>query len=194
MQDWPMPAPPSCFAALPVPPTPAIDALQAALPPELRPIHPADLHVTVAYFGRVDPALQPRLRDALARLVFEGTHAALGGLLVLPSRERSTSITLGLAPGPGREAVVALMNEHRDRLRALADLPAEGWPPLPHVTIARPRGKHLPRRGPIQPAARAAILAWVDATPTPAASLPLGRVVLMRSRPPGGPGPHYEVV
>ena len=189
-----MPAPPSCFAALPLPRTPAVDALQAALAPELRPIHPADLHVTVAYFGRIDPSLQPALLEAIARLAFHGATVQLEALLVLPNRERATSITLALAPGLGRDAVVALMAEHRDPLRAIADLPPVLWPPLPHVTVARPRSKHLPRGRPLEPRARTAILEWSDVQPPLGVSVPLGRVVLMRSRPPGGPGPHYEIV
>ncbi len=180
-------APPSCFAALPLPPVPAIAELHSSLPPELRPIHPEDLHLTVAYFGRVDPALHPSLLEAIGALPFAGADVVLSELLVLPNRQRASAVTLELGPGPGRDAVVSLMATHRDPLRALAGLPGEGRPPLPHVTFARPRGKPSPGK-------RDATLAWADAQPALGVPVMLGRPVLMRSRPPGGPGPHYEKV
>ncbi len=183
-----MGAPPSCFAALTVPPTPAVEALVAALPPELRRIHVEDTHLTVAYFGRVDPALHPVLLSALGEIDFGGATVELGALLPLPSREWPTAITLALAPGPGRDAVVDLMATHRPPLLELAERPPETRPPLPHVTFARPRGRRM------APPKRDAILAWTDAQSTVGCEIRLGRVVLMRSRPHRPEGPHYEVL
>jgi 2'-5' RNA ligase len=181
-------APPSCFAALPVPPTPAIAAVQAALPPPLRRVHPQDLHVTVAYFGRVDPALHPALLEAIAAASFAGAPAVLDRVIALPDRARASSLVWTLAPGPGRDAVVALMAAWRDPLRAVAALPPEGRDPLPHVTFARPRGRRRP------PPELDSILRWADAQPPLGVSVALPPPVLMRSLPPNGPGPHYEVV
>ena len=183
-----MPAPPSCFAALPLVDVARLEALQADLPPPLRPIHPQDLHLTVAFFGRIDPGLQPTLQRAVAALDFEGADVALGAAVVLPDRQRATAFALGLVDGPGRGAVMSLMREHRDRLRALAGLPAQDREPLPHITFARPRGRRRTNE------VRDRLLAWADALTLDGAPIRLLAPVLMRSRPPGGPGPHYEVV
>lgn len=183
-----MTAPPSCFAALTVPRSPAIEGLIGALPPELRRIHAQDMHLTIAYFGRIDPSLHPVLLDALAALEFAGASVDLGGLLALPSRERPTALTLELGPGPGQDAVVELMLRARLPLLALAGRPPEDRPPLPHVTFARPKGRRM------TPEKRAAILSWTDAQPPPGGRVQLGRPVLMRSRPPRAEGPHYEVL
>ncbi len=183
-----MTAPPSCFAALALPSVPAIEELQGRLPPELRRIHPADMHLTVAYFGRIDPALHEPLLDALGTCSFGGVEVVFDTLLPLPAREHPTALTLTLADGPSREAVVVLMTEQRPRLADVAGVPPEVRGLLPHVTFARPRGRRM------DDAKRAAILAWSDAQPALGARVTLGRPILMRSRPPGGPGPHYEVV
>ena len=182
-----MGAPASCFVALPPADLAAIEGLQGRLPDELRRIHPGDVHLTVSYLGRIDPALHGLFVRKVAKLEFTGARVVLGGLLVLPSRERAAAVTVTLQAGPGKDAVVALMDEQRDRLRALAGLQGEGRPPLPHVTVARPRGKMTDKK-------RDAVLAWSDAQPALDIEVELGRAVLMRSLPPGGPGPHYEVV
>ena len=179
---------PSCFAALPVPPLPELTALHAALPPELRRIHPEDQHLTIAYFGRIDPALHAPLLDALAGAQFEGARVVLDAVLPLPSREHPSALTLTLEPGDGTDAIVALMNDQRAPLAAIAGTPVETRPPLPHVTFARPRGRRM------TDARRDAVLAWADAQPALGCAVELGGLVLMRSRPPGGPGPHYEIV
>lgn len=183
-----MPAPPSCFAALTVPLVPEVEALQAALPPELRPIHPADLHLTVAYFGRIDPAHHPVLLAALAAIPFAGLPVVLGSLMPLPSRGHPTAATLALDPGPGRDAVVDLMARQRPALLDLVGLPPEDRPPLPHLTFARPRGRRM------TPDKRDAVLAWCDAQPPLSRSIDLGGLALMRSRPPRAEGPYYEIV
>jgi 2'-5' RNA ligase len=183
-----MPAPPSCFAAIPITVPSAVLALQDALPPELRRIHPEDMHLTVAYFGRIDPALHPVVLEALAAIRFDSTPVVLGTLLSLPSREYPSAITLTLEKSAGHDQVVSLMTEHRPALLELTGRPPEDREPLPHITFARPRGRQMSTDK------RAAILAWVDAQPALSCPLQLDGLVLMRSRPPRDEGPHYEKI
>ena len=183
-----VPAPPSCFVAIPLPPTPAVEALHGALPPEMRRVHPADIHLTTAYFGRIDPALHEPLLAATAVIPWEGADVVLGGALPLPSRESPTAMTLDLAPGPGHDAVVALMAKWRPRLAALAGVEGETRGPLPHLTFARPRGRRM------TPDKRDAILAWADSMEPLNEPVRLGRLALFRSRPHDTVGPRYEVL
>lgn len=183
-----MPAPPSCFAAIPVPSSPQILALHAALPPELRRIHPEDLHLTVAYFGRVDPALHPVILETLAAIPFDGATVVLDTMRALPSRDYPSAIALTLARDAGFDTIVSLMATHRPVLLELASRPPEDRAPLPHVTFARPRGRAMSTDK------REAILAWTYAQPSLGCSARLSEIVLMRSRPPREHGPHYELV
>lgn len=183
-----MGAPPVCFAAVPLSPTVAVRQLQARLPEALRPIHRGDLHLTIAYFGRIPIDLHTPLVEAIGAVDFGGVDVVLEAVLPLPARDRPSALTLTLADGPARDAVVALMKQLRPRLAAIAGVPSETRGPLPHVTFARPRGRHLTQ------AKAEAILEWADSVEPIRASVTLGSVVLMRSHPPGGRGPHYEVV
>ena len=183
-----MPAPPSCFAAIPVIAPATVLALQEALPPELRRIHPEDMHLTVAYFGRIDPALHPVVLEALAAIPFYSTPVVLDTLLALPSRDYPSAITLTLEKDAGYERIVSLMTEHRGALLELTGRPPELREPLPHITFARPRGRQMPDEK------RDAILACADAQPALGCPLQLDGLVLMRSRPPGGAGPPYEKI
>ncbi len=183
-----LPAPPSCFAALPLLSLTAVEALHTSLPPELRRIHPADVHLTVAYFGRIDPALHGALVQTIGDVDFDGADVVLDEVLALPSRGRATALCLTLASDAGRDAVVHLMTRQRPLLAAVAGIDAETRTPLPHVTFARPRGRKLP------PQKRAAILAWSDSVAPIGQPVRLGPMVLMRSLPPQSPGPHYEIV
>jgi len=183
-----VPAPPSCFAAIVLPPTPPVAALQDRLPPELRPIHPEDMHLTVAYFGRIDPARHAPLLAALAEVDFDGADAVLGSVLPLPSREHPTAITLTLEPGDDRATLVRMMAEQRRCLAEIAGTEPETRTPLPHVTFARPRGRRM------TPDKATAILGWADAVAPLACAVRLGALVLMRSRPPRESGPYYEIV
>lgn len=181
-----MSAPPSCFAALRLGDPAPLERLHARLPPELRRIHPLDLHLTVAYFGRVDPGLHDVLKAAIDAVPWAPRVVELGELVVLPSRERCSAMAGTL--GHGRSELEEFLAEHRDRLRGLAGLPPEGREPLPHVTFARPRGNKM------NEAKRAAILGWIDGEAAVGERIELTGFVLMRSLPPGGPGPFYEVV
>ena len=181
-----MPAPPSCFVALPLRPCPPLLDLQDRLPDVLRPIHPEDLHVTVAYFGRIPRARHEGILALVASMPREPFEVTLDGLLALPARRRPTATTLRL--GEGHDAVAALMSAWRPRLVAAAGVEAETRGPLPHVTFARPRGRRMTEEK------RAAVLAWIDATPELGAHATLGAPALFRSRPPREGGPHYEIV
>ena len=183
-----MPAPPSCFAAIPVVATEPLLALQEELPDVLRPLHPEDLHLTVGYFGRIDPALHAEILVALATIAFESVSTRLHALLPLPHRGHPSALTLTLGPGAGRDSIVSLIAEHRPELLELAGRPPDPREPLPHVTFARPRGRKMTDEK------RAAILAWSDARGPLGCPVQLSEIVLMRSRPPGGTGPYYELV
>lgn len=171
-----------------MPSAPELLALHERLPPELRRIHPEDLHLTIAYFGRIDPALHAPLLEELGAIAWSGVDVTLDAFLPLPKREHPSALTLTLVRDSGYAAVHALMAEHRPRLLDFAGRPPENRDPLPHVTFARPKGRRM------TPEKREAILAWSDAQPALGCRIALGGLVLMRSRPPGGPGPHYEII
>jgi 2'-5' RNA ligase len=108
---------PSSFVALVAPDGPWRTSLLEGLPPRVRPLHPADVHVTLAFLGGVTPEAARAAFDAVAPLPLTGMNVSLGAVVPLGPDSRWTALS-------------ALIDDTR--------------PPLPHVTIARLHAKATP--------------------------------------------------
>jgi RNA 2',3'-cyclic 3'-phosphodiesterase len=95
----------------------------------------ANLHLTLAFLGWVEPGrveeITERLAGAAADLVpFE---VRVGGAGRFPERGKARVLWVGLDDAEGRLTVLA------DRLRRTLDVAPEGRPFRPHVTVGRAR-------------------------------------------------------
>ena len=125
------------FVALPATVDPGmLEAVFAGAPPFLRRFHPADLHVTLAFFGRLTPERVAAVRDRLATLVVEAVEAGGAALVLLPGPRRPTAVALAF--GAGADVLAAVIARQRPGLLAAAGCPLDERAPLPHLTIARP--------------------------------------------------------
>lgn len=121
------------FIALPVEPWPTLyTLLQRDLPPALRPQHPADLHVTLAFLGDCDA----EALDAVWDTVRERSPPPLQARLEPPapfggSRPRAWGYPLGDV-----EPLVAWLEAMRPLLLQRIGSTADSRPIRPHLTIA----------------------------------------------------------
>lgn len=144
-----------------------LTTLQASAPPGLRWFKPADLHLTLAFFGPVGEAAARR--GFAAGGWHHGAVVRLGGLGAFGPRRHFSAI--GVEPGEGRETLVDLIAAGRDGALRGAGARPDTRPPRPHLTIARPTRDATASQ-------RAAVLDWLHGTPPPAESLTLDRVAL----------------
>jgi 2'-5' RNA ligase len=125
------------FIGLPVPPGRWFERLVASAPADLRRFHPDELHATVAFLGRSG--------EARARAAWETLPAALGGPFVVtldrlePLGPRTRPSALSLTFAAGRDEVAAWIGAHRGPMWDAAGARPDERPPLPHVTVLRPR-------------------------------------------------------
>lgn len=131
------------FAALPVTIDPAaLASLFTHAPPFLRRFHHADVHLTLAFFGRLPAERVAAVAQLLATIAIPAIEAAATGLALLPSSRRPSALSLTL--GRGRSAATAAIRDHRDELLRIASRPADDRPPFPHITVARPPRRAAP--------------------------------------------------
>lgn len=119
------------FLALPCPPA-AADALAAwcaANCPGGRPVHPADLHITLAFLGNLPADRVSPVSRLLADLPLPEFRLELGA----PERWKDLLVLL---PERVPEVLPAFQEALRERLDA-AGLPVERRPYRPHLTLAR---------------------------------------------------------
>jgi 2'-5' RNA ligase len=145
-----------------------------ALPPQFRLFHPADVHLTLAFFGGSGEAAARRALALFDERVKEKPLACVDVSLaeVVPmggSRRSYTALSALLAAG--RAELCAIIGEQRDALLEAATGRREARPPKPHVSIARPRGRATD-------AQRAAGLAWAEALDLRGVHARLDRVAL----------------
>ncbi len=105
-------------------------------PPELRFFQPDDIHMTIAFLGRMSLACKPDVIDVLTSLRAESFHVSLGRLRALPSEQHITALAFELERGA--ETARRLIADWRPSLYRAANARADSRPPLPHITIARP--------------------------------------------------------
>ncbi len=172
------------FVGLPVAADGWLEPLMAAAPASLRRVHPADLHVTVAFFGEAGE------EAALAAWhVAEGFEHApvtvrLSGLAPMGNPRRPTALSVLFSDGAdaASQLIVALQ---RPMERAATGREEPPRPPKPHITVARPARN-------ASASARRQAFAWAENVP------PIERVMTLRElalytalveRGPHGPGP-----
>lgn len=132
---------------------------QLSPPPQVRLFSSDDLHITLAFLGKVS---EQRARDSFANvtaLQLAPLTTSLGEVAALGSRRRPSAFSA--LPCEHREEIERAMSALRDVLCDVAGVARETRPALAHVTFARPA-----RRATAQEVAHA--VAW-------ARSLDLGR-------------------
>jgi 2'-5' RNA ligase len=137
----------------------------------IRWVRPVDLHLTLAFLGQVDPARLERIQRSLAMLDAALLHLELSGVAAFPgilhARLQPSASLLAFA-----ERVTASMES--------CGFPRESRPFVPHVTLARTKGRiSLPPAPGGDPAFRQAFAA--------------NEFLLYQSLT-GPTGSHYEVV
>ena len=146
------------FAALPVHGgRPLLEAVRDGAPQGLRWFHPDDLHLTLAFFGRIIPDRIPALHEVLGQIPFGECAVTLGELQPLPHRRRFSVLAFELRHG--RDDLAELIASWRGSLCAAAGVDPDPRPPRPHLSIAR-----LHRRRAHPPG----ILRWLDQLILPA--------------------------
>jgi 2'-5' RNA ligase len=175
---------PSSFVALVVSDGPWRAALLEDLPPRVRALHPADVHVTLAFLGGVTPERARAAFDAAAAVPLRALDARLGPVVPLGPEGRWTALSALLVDAP---PLVAAMKAVRTVAAVAAAVAEETREPLPHVTIARLHAK-------ASPAERAAAVRWAEER-RPTGALHLDRLALYTGRRHKDPGaPAYDVV
>jgi 2'-5' RNA ligase len=127
---------PRLFIAIPVPPLKRLIAINAALQrfrPQVRPVHPDLLHVTLRFLGETPVSDVPRIAEAIGELGrFPALELRVAGLGRFPR-------------------VIYARIEPLGPVKAMADaldakLPGRDKPLRPHLTLARLRGRVRPER------------------------------------------------
>ncbi len=165
---------PNWFIALVVPPEAGWHHAGDDLPPGLRRFDPADLHLTLAFLGPCPEPVAWSAWDACMPLhhdpitVTAGTWRAMGPA-ACPS---AYALTLR----QGQASISRLIEACVIRLREVDALPAaaagsRSGPPLPHITLARPRGREAAQ-------ARVAMEVWMGGAPSPTEPLCLHNLAL----------------
>ena len=145
-----------------------IAGLEADAPGGLHFLAPSDLHVTLAFLGRYDPALLEKISALIASLPLTGLDATVNQFIALPQPRRFSALAFVL--GTGRVEAEKQIAKCRDRICREAGARIETWAELSHVTVARPDRR-------IGEADRDACLDWM-------AQLPAQTGVRLRLEPP----------
>jgi 2'-5' RNA ligase len=149
---------PNWFLALPLPPKARWQEAAISAPVGLRRFVAEDLHCTVAFLGPCDETRALAAWQALSGLqvspisIRAGSWRALG-----PARQPSA---YGLTFAEGHAPLCALLQRWEPVAREAAGLRPSARPPLPHVTLLRPK-----RRGAAQ--ALEPMRDWMAQAPLP---------------------------
>jgi RNA 2',3'-cyclic 3'-phosphodiesterase len=128
-------------------------------PAEVRLFGPADLHITLAFLGRVGELRARAAFAQVAALVLPARETELGEVVALGARRRPSAFAA--LPSRGRREIEAAMTAVRDPVCDAAEVARETRPALAHVTFARPTRRATPTQ--------------VQAAATWATALDLGR-------------------
>jgi 2'-5' RNA ligase len=114
-----------------------IAALEAEAPGGLNFLAPADLHVTLAFLGRYEPALLKKISALIESLPLTAIDkVSINQFIALPQPRRFSSLAFVL--GTGRLEAEKQITKWRDRICRESGARIETWAALSHVTIARP--------------------------------------------------------
>lgn len=137
MLKYPSSMTPNWFVAWPVRGAEAwLASLEASAPGGLHFLAPADLHVTLAFLGRYEPASQAKISRLLAGLPLTAVEAEPREFVALPQPRRFSALAFTL--GVGRAEIEKQIAKWRDRICREAGARIETRSPLPHFTVARP--------------------------------------------------------
>jgi 2'-5' RNA ligase len=100
---------------------------------------PDDLHITLAFLGRVGEAKARAAFEHVASLSLAPLETELGAVLALGAKRRPSAFSA--LPQHGRASIEASMTALRDVLCDAAGAAPETRPALAHVTFARPTRK-----------------------------------------------------
>jgi 2'-5' RNA ligase len=178
---------PNWFIALVVPPRACWHELSAPLPAGVRALHPADLHLTLAFLGGCDAGAAALAWRALATLRAPPLLARAGAWRAMGPARAPSAYALTLTEGHSEAA--RLIGDWGGRARRAAGLGPERRVPLPHVTLARSSRRRAA-------ACRMAMARWMAVAPLPARPCHLSDVALYTwNRQRGEPGePLFERV
>jgi 2'-5' RNA ligase len=158
------------FIALPVPAAGWFgERVAAHPPPPVRLFHPDDVHLTVAFLGRVDETAARRSWDLRGLWTQGAVRASFGEVIGMGPPARFSALSALLEDG--RETVEAGMAACRDPMLAAAGAPPERRPIKAHVTLGRPRRD-------ANAAQRSAALAWAMHLPLRGVEIELGEIAL----------------
>jgi 2'-5' RNA ligase len=165
---------PNWFIAFVVPPEAGWHHAGDAMPPGLRRFDPADLHLTLAFLGACPKSLAWCAWEACAPLHQAPITVTAGSWRAMGPAARPTAYALTLQQG--REPIARLIEVFGIRLREMDAGPAaaagsRAGPPLPHITMARPRRREAAQ-------ARVAMEAWMGGAPIPRDPLSLHTLAL----------------
>lgn len=160
---------PNWFLAFPLPAAPGWHNAAAGAPAGLCRLHPADLHLTLAFLGPCGEERALAAWRAVAALGGGPRRVSAGGWRALGPAARPSAYGLTLAAGA--EALTALLGRWGPRALAAAGLPPERRAPLPHITLLRPRRAEAEQWR--EPMAR-----WMEQAPLPAAGADLVHLAL----------------
>lgn len=158
------------FVAFPIPNTDQwIEQLLRDIPPELKPFHPDDVHLTLCFLGTLDTEQQQRLAREIAKIEGHPFDVSLNSLRALPRPSFITAISFEL--DRGKEQAAQYIAQWREPLATMVGKKPDPRPPLPHITIARPRRKYGKR-------AQHVALEWIKSIQPPSVVLRIDRVAL----------------
>jgi len=158
------------FVGLPVPTAGWFGRLVRGAPPSVRVFHPDDVHLTVAFFGRVG---EQRARLGWERMAgYEGKAipVSLGRLAPMGNPRRPSALSVILEGG--FDEVARLIATLRGPALEAAGAKPDTRPPKPHITVARPQRK-------ASGSERRQAVAWAESKPAVAAAVTLDRLALL---------------
>lgn len=156
------------------------------LPERVRPLHPEDVHVTLAFLSGVAPERATAAWEAARTVRLEPMTVRLAKMIPMGPTDGWTALSATL--GVGAEGVANAMLAVRDLATDAAGARRETRPPLPHVTLARLHAKASPEQ-------RESARRWAESLSLEHVELHLKEMALYtgrRERPPGQPA--YQIV
>jgi len=160
---------PNWFLALPLPTRARWQDAAASAPPPLRRFAPEDLHCTVAFLGACGEQRALAAWEAVASLPACAITIHAGGWRPLGSPRQPSAYGVTLAAGHGQ--LCALLQDWEPLAREAAGLLPSTRPPLPHVTLLRPRRRDAAL-------VIAPMRAWMAQAPLPAGPVVLEELAL----------------
>jgi RNA 2',3'-cyclic 3'-phosphodiesterase len=124
------------FIALPIPAEPWFDQIPPP-PSGIRQFHPLDLHLTIAFLGPVPVAVAQHAFAQADAWPLGVLDLCLGTVQPLGNSRRPSAYAARIAQG--QEALGAAMEWIRPAICSAAQIQPDTRPPLPHITLARPR-------------------------------------------------------